>query len=97
MLAPEVRETAYAFLPWMIVLPFISVWSFQLDGIFIGATWTQEMRNCMAVSLALFAVAVPLALLIRSASAVRSVPGTLMLKAPLLHALRKGEQARCHT
>lgn len=58
---PEVRETAYTFLPWMIVLPFISVWSFQLDGIFIGATWTQEMRNCMAVSLALFAVAVPLA------------------------------------
>jgi MATE family multidrug resistance protein len=56
-----VREMAYAYLPWMVALPFVSVWSFQFDGIFIGATWTREMRNCMAVSLALFATAVALA------------------------------------
>ena len=50
----EVRETARVYLPWVIFLPMISVWSFQLDGIFIGATWTAEMRNGMAISLALF-------------------------------------------
>ncbi|MEQ9575586.1 MAG: MATE family efflux transporter, partial [Rhodospirillales bacterium] len=57
---PVVRETAYAYLPWMVVLPVIAVWSFQFDGIFIGATWTREMRNSMAMSFAAFAVAVPL-------------------------------------
>ncbi|MEE8352582.1 MAG: MATE family efflux transporter [Rhodospirillales bacterium] len=52
---PEVREAARIYLPWAIVLPIISVWSFQLDGIFIGSTWTAEMRNGMALSLAIFA------------------------------------------
>ena len=33
------------------------MWSYQLDGIFIGATRGRAMRNAMAVSAALFAVA----------------------------------------
>ena len=45
-----VRETAYRFLPWMIVAPVISVWCFLLDGIFIGATRGRELRNAMLVS-----------------------------------------------
>ncbi len=53
----EVREAARVYLPWVIFLPMISVWSFQLDGIFIGATWTAEMRNGMVISLAFFAAA----------------------------------------
>lgn len=60
----EVRATAAAFLPWAIVSPLVSVWSFQLDGIFIGATRTAEMRNGMLLSLAGFlalaAILVPL-------------------------------------
>ena len=52
-----VREAARAYLPWVVVLPLVSVWSFQLDGIFIGSTWTAEMRNGMAMSLVAFAVA----------------------------------------
>ena len=48
---PEVRTTAEAFLPWMILSPLVSVWSFLLDGIFIGTTRTAAMRNAMAVSL----------------------------------------------
>ncbi len=51
---PEVRATARAFLPWIVVSPLISVWGFQLDGIFIGATRTAEMRNGMLVSLGAF-------------------------------------------
>ncbi len=50
----DVRETARAYLPWMVVLPMISVWSFQLDGIFIGSTWTAEMRNGMILSISIF-------------------------------------------
>jgi MATE family multidrug resistance protein len=46
-----VADTALQFLPWMVAAPIISIWSFQLDGIFIGASHTREMRNAMIVSL----------------------------------------------
>lgn len=45
----DVREIALVYLPWMIVLPLISVWCFLLDGIFIGATRGPEMRNAMLI------------------------------------------------
>ncbi len=51
---PEVRETAWTYLPWVVVSPLISIWSFQLDGIFIGATRGPEMRNGMLISLGIF-------------------------------------------
>lgn len=47
---PEVRITAEAFLPWIVLSPLVSVWSFLLDGIFIGTTRTAAMRNAMVVS-----------------------------------------------
>ncbi len=52
-----VRATADQYLLWAMVLPVISVWAFQLDGIFIGATRTAEMRNAMLASLAIFLAA----------------------------------------
>ncbi|MGH6946378.1 MAG: MATE family efflux transporter [Kiloniellales bacterium] len=51
------RRAAAAYLPWLVASPLISVWSFQLDGIFIGATRTAAMRNAMLVSLAAFLLA----------------------------------------
>ncbi len=54
----EVRAAARAVLPWMIVAPLVSVWSYQLDGIFIGATRSAEMRNAMIASLVVFVAAV---------------------------------------
>ena len=54
---PEVREAARAFLPWAALNPVIAVWCFQLDGIFIGATRTADMRNMMIVSLAIYLAA----------------------------------------
>ena len=53
----EVRATALAYLPYLILAPVVSVWAFLLDGVFIGATRTAEMRNGMAVSLVAFALA----------------------------------------
>jgi len=47
---PEVRETTMRYLPWMIVSPLVSVWSFLYDGVFVGATRAREMRNIMLVS-----------------------------------------------
>ena len=50
----EVLNQANALLPWMLVLPFLSVWCYQLDGIFIGTTHSNEMRNAMILSAAVF-------------------------------------------
>jgi MATE family multidrug resistance protein len=52
--APETRAAANAYLPWAIALPFFSVWAFQLDGIFIGATRTRDLRNGMAAVVVLY-------------------------------------------
>ncbi len=54
---PEVRASAEAYLWWMVASPLISVWSFLLDGVFIGATRTTAMRNAMLASLAVFLLA----------------------------------------
>ncbi|MEH6527604.1 MAG: MATE family efflux transporter [Sneathiella sp.] len=53
---PEVREQANNFLPWMMVAPLISIWSYQLDGIFIGAVQSKEMRNGMIISFVLYMI-----------------------------------------
>jgi MATE family multidrug resistance protein len=49
-----VRMLARRFLPWVIALPILSVWAFQFDGVFIGATRARELRDSMAISFALF-------------------------------------------
>ena len=43
----NLRITARNFLPWLIVSPLISVWSFLYDGVFVGATRTKEMMIVM--------------------------------------------------
>ena len=51
------RTAAYTYLPWAAGAPLLGVWAFQLDGIFIGATQTADMRNAMLLSLAIFLAA----------------------------------------
>ena len=53
----KVRDLARVYLPWAIAIPLAGVWSFQLDGIYIGATRTREMRNGMAFALAVYLAA----------------------------------------
>ncbi|WP_189435242.1 MATE family efflux transporter [Pseudovibrio japonicus] len=50
----EVRETARTFMIWAVLTPIIGTLAFQMDGIFIGATWSQDMRNSVVVSTILF-------------------------------------------
>ncbi|MDX1899916.1 MATE family efflux transporter, partial [Pseudomonas aeruginosa] len=47
-----VREVAYAYLPYLACLPLLGMWSYLLDGLFIGATRAREMRNAMLVAVA---------------------------------------------
>ena len=61
---PEVRATVAEYLPWAVLSPLVSVWAFQLDGVFIGATRGRVMRNAMLAAfagyLAALAVFVPM-------------------------------------
>jgi len=54
--SPEVRDIAIAFLPWAALTALSGVLAFQMDGVFIGATWSRDMRNMMLLSLAVFAL-----------------------------------------
>ncbi|MFW2588160.1 MATE family efflux transporter [Sagittula sp. SSi028] len=56
--APEVQATARDYLPWVVVAPLFGLACFMLDGIFIGATRTGDMRNMMALSAGLYFAAV---------------------------------------
>ncbi len=51
------RAAARTYLPWAAAAPLLGVWAFQLDGIFIGATRSVDMRNAMLASLAIFLAA----------------------------------------
>ncbi|WP_245391757.1 MATE family efflux transporter [Salinicola aestuarinus] len=51
---PEVRATATDYLPWMVVMPAIAVWSYLLDGVFIGATESRAMRDTVWLAIACY-------------------------------------------
>ncbi len=57
----SVRENAYPLIPYLALLPLVAVWSYLLDGLFIGATKAREMRNVMLLA---FIIALPLAILL---------------------------------
>ena len=50
------RFLSYKYLLWVIVIPPIASFCYQLDGIFIGATQTKEMRNSMLISVAIYVI-----------------------------------------
>jgi len=45
-----VRLLALRYLPWAVVLPLVSVWGYQMDGVFIGATRAPELRDSMVIA-----------------------------------------------
>jgi putative MATE family efflux protein len=45
--APDVREVAYEYMPWAAVTALTGALAFLMDGVFIGATWSRDMRNMM--------------------------------------------------
>ncbi|MFL5018067.1 MAG: MATE family efflux transporter, partial [Rhizobium sp.] len=62
--SPEVRQAAEIYLPWAAVTGLTGALAFLMDGVFIGATWSVDMRNRMLISFAgylvMLAVFVPL-------------------------------------
>ena len=46
----EIRMLSSSYVIWLIILPIISSFCYQFDGIFIGASQTLELRNAMIFS-----------------------------------------------
>jgi multidrug resistance protein, MATE family len=46
----EIRMLSSSYVVWLIILPIISSFCYQFDGIFIGASQTIELRNAMIFS-----------------------------------------------
>ena len=52
----EIRDICFSYAYWIVIIPFISSFCFQFDGIFVGASQTTELRNAMIVSVAIYIV-----------------------------------------
>ena len=39
---------------WIVIIPFISSFCYQFDGIFVGASKTKELRNAMIISVSIY-------------------------------------------
>ena len=60
--AEDVRAVSYEYLPWMVLAPLVGAAAWMLDGIFIGATRTEDMRNMMFISFCVYLIALALLL-----------------------------------
>lgn len=56
--APDVQTTARLYLPYLLAVPLLGCAAFMLDGIFIGATRSRDMRNMMIVSFIIYVICV---------------------------------------
>jgi MATE family multidrug resistance protein len=54
----QVREIAYPYLPYLAALPLVAMWSYLLDGLFVGASRARAMRNTMLLAGFAFALLV---------------------------------------
>jgi MATE family multidrug resistance protein len=45
-----VREVARLYAIYAVLTPIVGVLAFSMDGVFIGATWSRDMRNFMVLS-----------------------------------------------
>ncbi|MGR9272717.1 MATE family efflux transporter [Rhizobium anhuiense] len=48
--APDVRSEAVLYLPWAALTALSGFLSFQMNAVFIGATWSRGMRDVMLIS-----------------------------------------------
>ena len=46
----SIRNLSSSYAVWLILMPLISSFCYQFDGIFIGASQTKELRNAMIFS-----------------------------------------------
>lgn len=54
---PQLEQLARTYLPWVVALPLVGGVAFWLDGVFIGARLTNQMRNGVIFGFTLFLLA----------------------------------------
>lgn len=54
---PAVIAAAERYLHWPALAPVVGVLAWQMDGVFIGATWSRDIRNLMLLSFAIYIAA----------------------------------------
>ena len=52
----DIKNLSLSHSYWVVLIPFLSSFCFQFDGIFIGASQTKELRNAMIISVAIYIV-----------------------------------------
>ena len=50
----DVRAAAGHWLPWVVLLPLVSLWAYTYDGVYLAAIRTTAMRNTVIISFAAY-------------------------------------------
>ena len=53
---PDIKNLSLSHSYWVVLIPFLSSFCYQIDGIFIGASQTKELRNAMIISVGMYIV-----------------------------------------
>ena len=53
---PDIKSLSFSYSYWVVIIPFVSSFCYQFDGIFVGASQTKELRNAMIVSVSIYIV-----------------------------------------
>ena len=51
---PDIKNLSMSYSYWVVIIPFISSFCYQFDGIFVGASQTKELRNAMVISVGIY-------------------------------------------
>ena len=51
---PNIETISLSYSYWVVVIPLISSFCYQFDGIFVGASQTKELRNAMIISVCIY-------------------------------------------
>ena len=53
---PNIEIISLSYSYWVVIIPLISSFCFQFDGIFLGASQTKELRNAMIISVCIYII-----------------------------------------
>jgi len=51
---PNIQTISLSYSYWVVIIPFISSFCYQFDGIFVGASQTKELRNAMIMAVGIY-------------------------------------------
>ncbi len=53
---PDIKTLSLSYSYWVVIIPLISSFCYQFDGIFVGASQTKELRNAMIISVTIYII-----------------------------------------